>query len=170
LRPTNLFAKINLPSEVNTMRLATLMSLLVCLLVMSPGVRAAPGDALTIPTAVQMEPEELAAMLKAGNAPPILQVGFSVLYQQAHIPNAQYAGPGNNDDGLLNLKSHVDALPRDKLVVIYCGCCPWEKCPNIAAAYKQMTAMGFTKIKVLHLANNFGADWVDKGYPVTRGG
>ena len=95
---------------------------------------------------------------------------LAVLYQQAHIPNSQYAGPGNKDDGLLNLKSHVDALPRDKLVVIYCGCCPWEKCPNIAAAYKQMMAMGFTKVKVLYLASNFGADWVDKGYPVTRGG
>ncbi len=29
-------------------------------------------------------------------------------------------------------------------MVIYCGCCPWEKCPNIAAAYKQLTQMGFT--------------------------
>jgi hypothetical protein len=26
--------------------------------------------------------------------------------------------------------------------------------------------MGFTNVKVLYLANNFGADWVDKGYPV----
>jgi rhodanese-related sulfurtransferase len=151
-------------------RIATLIALLTTLLLAPLAASAAPGDALTIPNTVQLQPAELAAMLQAGNAPPILQVGFSVLYQQAHIPNAQYAGPGNNDDGLLNLKSHVDALPRDKLVVIYCGCCPWEKCPNIAAAYKQMTAMGFTNVKVLHLAANFGADWVDKGYPVTRGG
>jgi thiosulfate/3-mercaptopyruvate sulfurtransferase len=92
------------------------------------------------------------------------------MYQQAHIPNSQYAGPGNKDDGLLNLTRHVDVLPRDKLVVIYCGCCPWEKCPNIAAAYKQLIAMGFTKLRVLYLASNFGADWVDKGYPVMRGG
>ena len=152
------------------MRLATLIPLLTALLLAPLAASAAPGDALTIPAAVQMQPAELAAMLKSGNAPPILQVGFSVLYKQAHIPNAQYAGPGNKDDGLLNLKSHVDVLSRDKLVVIYCGCCPWEKCPNIAAAYKQMTAMGFNKLKVLYLANSFGADWVDKGYPVIRGG
>ncbi len=152
------------------MRFAILMVLLTGLMLIAPVANAAPGDALTIPAAVQMEPAELAALLKSGEAPPILQVGFSVLYQQAHIPNAQYAGPGNSDDGLANLKSHLDALPRDRLVVIYCGCCPWEKCPNIAAAYKQMTAMGFTRIKVLHLASSFGADWVDKGYPVTRGG
>jgi len=152
------------------MRFAVLIRLLIAMLLAPLAASAAPGDALTIPAAVQMQPAELAAMLKAGNTPPILQVGFSVLYQQAHIPDAQFAGPGNKDEGLLNLKSHVAALPRDKLVVIYCGCCPWEKCPNIAAAYKQMTTMGFTKVKVLYLASNFGADWVDKGYPVTRGG
>ena len=152
------------------MRLAILTHLLAVLLLAPLSASAAPGDALTIPAAVQIQPAELAAMLKAGDAPPILQVGFSVMYQQAHIPNSQYAGPGNKDDGLLNLKSHVDVLPRDKLVVIYCGCCPWEKCPNIAAAYKQLVEMGFTKVKVLYLVSNFGADWVDKGYPVTRGG
>jgi hypothetical protein len=29
--------------------------------------------------------------------------------------------------------------------------------------------MGFTNVKVLYLASNFGADWTDKGYPVERG-
>ena len=152
------------------MRLAILMQLLAVLVLAPLAASAAPGDALTIPATVQIQPAELAAMLKAGDTPPILQVGFNTMYQQAHIPNAEYAGPGNKDDGLLNLKSHVDALPRDKLLVIYCGCCPWEKCPNIAAAYKQLIGMGVTKVKVLYLASNFGADWVDKGYPVTRGG
>jgi hypothetical protein len=28
--------------------------------------------------------------------------------------------------------------------------------------------MGFSRVKVLYLANNFGADWVDKGYPVAK--
>ena len=152
------------------MRVPALLCLFAALLLTPLGAGAAPGDAVNIPAAVLIQPAELAAMLKAGNAPPILQVGFSVLYQQAHIPDAQYAGPGNNDDGLLNLKSHVAALARDKPVVIYCGCCPWARCPNIAAAYQQLTALGFSKVKVLYLANNFGADWADKGYPVTRGG
>ncbi len=150
--------------------ISALLCLLAALLLAPAGANAAAGDALTIPTAVVIQPAELAAMLKAPGAPPVLQVGFSVLYQQAHIPGAQYAGPGNKDEGLENLKSHVAALPHDKLLVIYCGCCPWEKCPNIAAAYNQLTAMGFSKVRVLYLASNFGADWVDKGYPVTRGG
>jgi hypothetical protein len=29
--------------------------------------------------------------------------------------------------------------------------------------------MGFTRVKVLYLANNFGADWVSKGYAVEQG-
>lgn len=152
------------------MRLAALIPLLAVLLLAPLATIAAPGDALTIPSDLQVKPATLAAMLKTGNAPTILQVGFNVQYQQAHIPGAQYAGPGNNDDGLNRLKSHVGALPRDSLVMLYCGCCPWEKCPNVAAAYRQMIAMGFTNVKVLYLASNFGADWVDKGYPVTRGG
>ena len=150
------------------MRLAALILAALMLAPLAAG--AAPGDALSLPAAAQMQPAELAAMVKAGNAPLILQVGFNVQYQQAHIPNAKYAGPGNNDKGLLNLKSHVEALPRDTPMVVYCGCCPWDKCPNVAAAYKQLTALGFTRVKVLHIPDNFGADWVDKGYPVTRGG
>jgi hypothetical protein len=29
--------------------------------------------------------------------------------------------------------------------------------------------MGFTNVKVLYIADNFGKDWVDKGYPVAKG-
>jgi hypothetical protein len=30
-------------------------------------------------------------------------------------------------------------------------------------------SLGFAKAKVLYIANNFGADWVDKGYPTVKG-
>ncbi len=30
-------------------------------------------------------------------------------------------------------------------------------------------AMGFTNVKVLYIADNFGTNWVDKGYPVAKG-
>jgi hypothetical protein len=29
--------------------------------------------------------------------------------------------------------------------------------------------MGFTNVKALYLADNFGADWAGKGYPVEQG-
>ena len=36
-------------------------------------------------------------------------------------------------------------------------------------AYDALQQLGFTNVKVLFLANNFGADWVDKGYSVAKG-
>ena len=29
--------------------------------------------------------------------------------------------------------------------------------------------MGFTRLKVLYIANSFGSDWVEKGYPTAKG-
>ena len=130
-----------------------------------------PGSAETaVPANALIQPADLAAMLQDGKtAPIILQVGFSVLYAEAHIPGAQYAGPTSKVDGIQNLKARVVNLPHDKLIVLYCGCCPWTRCPNIAPAYLQLHAMGFSNLRVLYLANNFGDDWVSKGYPVIRG-
>jgi thiosulfate/3-mercaptopyruvate sulfurtransferase len=130
---------------------------------------AQPGAAVNIPQSVLIQPADLANDIKAGKAPVILQVGFSVLYQQAHIPGAIYAGPGNKEEGIDNLKTQAKNLDKSKALVIYCGCCPWEKCPNIAAAWKELTAEGFKNLKVLYLPANFGENWADKGYPVVRG-
>jgi hypothetical protein len=70
------------------MRFAAIVCLFAALSLAPLGAHAAPGDALTIPTNMVIQPAELVAMLKAPGAPVILQVGFSVLYQQAHIPGA----------------------------------------------------------------------------------
>jgi thiosulfate/3-mercaptopyruvate sulfurtransferase len=32
-----------------------------------------------------------------------------------------------------------------------------------------LQAMGFTNVKILYISNNFGSDWVDKGYPTEKG-
>ena len=121
-----------------------------------------------IPASALIQPAELAGELKA--APPtILQVGFSKLYQQAHIPGAIYAGPTNSETGLAALKAEAEKLPRATAIVIYCGCCPWNRCPNMDAAYTTLKAMGFSKLRALYVADNFGQDWVDKGYPVVMG-
>ena len=121
-----------------------------------------------IPASALIQPAQLAGELKA--APPtILQVGFSKLYQQAHIPGAIYAGPTNSETGLTALKAEAEKLPRDAAIVIYCGCCPWNRCPNMDAAYTTLKAMGFSKLRALYIADNFGQDWVDKGYPVVTG-
>lgn len=104
-----------------------------------------------------------------GIRPLIFQVGFRVLYLQAHIPNSEYIGPASEPEGIERLRQRVDALPRTQQIVIYCGCCPWNKCPNIHPAYNELRALGFRNVKLLYIADNFGKDWVDKGYPVAKG-
>jgi thiosulfate/3-mercaptopyruvate sulfurtransferase len=124
-----------------------------------------------IPTAQLLQPEEFVQMLRSsgGEKPLVLQVGSHILYAEAHIPGSEYVGAGGQDAGLQALRDRVKGLERSGFLVIYCGCCPWNKCPNIRPAYRELHALGFTHVKVLYIADNFGADWVNKGYPVARG-
>lgn len=118
-----------------------------------------------------ISPEELSAALQApkGEKPIILNVGPSILYMQAHIPGAEYIGAGSSPQGMSSLRTRVKALSHDAQIVLYCGCCPWEHCPNVAPAYAELQKLGFKNVKVLYIANNFGSDWVDKGYPTVKG-
>ena len=144
-----------------------LMTGLTCILAAAAGVSHAQiKSAASIPEANLIEPAEFADQLKkiALPKPVILHVGFRNLYAQAHIPGSDYAGPGGDDEGLKSLVERVEKLPKDTSIVIYCGCCPWSRCPNVAAAFAKLKDMGFTQVKVLHIAENFGTDWVDKGY------
>lgn len=118
-----------------------------------------------------IQPEELASIVRSPKADRLLifQVGFRVLYLQAHIPHSEYIGPASEPDGMQHLRQRVQGVPRTQSIVIYCGCCPWSKCPNMNPAYKELRALGFRNVKQLYIADNFGKDWVDKGYPVEKG-
>ena len=144
------------------------LAVLLMALVSAPAA-AQSGSAPTIPKAALIQPEELAASLKAGDKPAILQVGFKKMFDEAHIPGAVYAGPGNNADGIAALKTAAQSLDKAKPVILYCGCCPWTRCPNVAAAWRTLSELGFSKLKVLYIPDNFGADWAEKGYPVVHG-
>jgi hypothetical protein len=91
------------------------------------------------------------------------------MYTQAHIVSAEYLGAGSSDAGQQKLRERVKALSHNTAIVIYCGCCPWGHCPNMHPAYKALHSLGFTNVKALYVTNNFGADWVDKGYPTAKG-
>lgn len=119
-----------------------------------------------IPQSALIQPAALTKLLHTAKQPLILQVGFHMMYEEAHIPGAVYAGPARTAAGLENLRAQVSRVKKDRPIVIYCGCCPWEHCPNIRPAYKALEALGFTHVKALYLANNFGDNWVHKGYPV----
>ena len=117
-----------------------------------------------------MNPEDLVKILQSGKEKPlILQVGSHTLFLQAHIPGSEYVGAPSTEAGLQQLRKRVDSLPRSKFIVLYCGCCPWSHCPNVKPADDTMHAMGFSNVKVLYIADNFGTNWVDKGYPTAKG-
>lgn len=117
-----------------------------------------------------IEPEELVKVLTAkGDKPLLIHVGFHVLYLQAHIPDSEYIGPSSEPAELGKLRARVKSLPRSRFIVIYCGCCPWDHCPNVKPAHDALVAMGFTHVKVLHIADNLGTSWRDKGYPTAKG-
>jgi thiosulfate/3-mercaptopyruvate sulfurtransferase len=122
-----------------------------------------------IPPQAILQPAELVQMLNTSAKPLVLQTGSHVLYAEAHIAGAEYAGPAGTSAGIEVLRARVAGLNKDTLIVIYCGCCPWSRCPNIKPAYQQLQALGFTNVKALYIAQNFGTDWVDKGYPVAKG-
>jgi thiosulfate/3-mercaptopyruvate sulfurtransferase len=115
-----------------------------------------------------MQPEELARILKGEQKPVVLQIGIVHLYKMGHIPGSRYAGPASAAEGLDSLKKRAQGLDRNREVVCYCGCCPWADCPNTRPAYQTLREMGFKKIKMLYLPNNFGQDWSAKGYPVEK--
>lgn len=126
-------------------------------------------SAPTIPTRVLVEPGAFHQELEAHpGAVLILQVGSRLLFDESHIPGAEYVGPGSTSAGLAALRARVSRLPRTKAIVLYCGCCPWEHCPNIAPAWDLLQQMGFTHVRVLHIADNFGTDWVTRGYAAER--
>lgn len=133
---------------------------------------ARPGfiSATTIPSAALIQPRQLDSMLREKSAarPLILQVGSRLMFDAAHIPGSEYAGPGSQPSGLDLLRSRVANLDRAAPIVIYCGCCPWAHCPNMGPAYALLRKMGFTQVKALYIADNFGTDWVNKGYPVAN--
>ncbi len=110
-----------------------------------------------------IQPADLAARLSS--KPAIFYVGPNVMYRSKHIPGALYAGPGMKSEGIALLKAAVSKLPRDREIFIYCGCCPWDKCPNMQPAFAALKEMGFTKAKGVSLPDNFKTNWLDKGYP-----
>jgi thiosulfate/3-mercaptopyruvate sulfurtransferase len=109
------------------------------------------------------------ASAKGVNSPTIIYVGFRTLFEGGHIPDASFHGTASKEEGLAELKKWLASLPRSTNLVIYCGCCPFNRCPNIRPAYAALREMGFTHVRVLVLPTSFAADWVEKGYPMQKG-
>ncbi|MGD0940164.1 MAG: rhodanese-like domain-containing protein [Terracidiphilus sp.] len=163
--------------KVDLVKRSGITALLVvsCVFISSPlQAQFAPiptSSALSIPDAQWLKPEALLHLqqTKGAEKPLVLQVGSHMLFAQAHVPGSEYVGPGSQPAGIQQLQNRVNGLPRKKLIVLYCGCCPLNRCPNLGPAFAKLSEMGFTNVKVLYLADDFGTDWADKGFPVEKG-
>ena len=101
--------------------------------------------------------------------PIVACVGFKFLYDGGHVPGASYHGPAAKPEGLADLKAWAQSLPKSSNVVLYCGCCPLVRCPNLRPAFTALHDAGFARLRVLLLPTNFGTDWAAKGYPIEKG-
>lgn len=110
-----------------------------------------------------MDPADLAQKINENSIDPnlILSIGFDNI-----IKGSVEMGPAKDGIYLDNLQKTLEKLSKDSPVVIYCGCCPFDVCPNVIPAFNMMTAMGFKNGKLLNLETSIKADWLDHGYPV----
>ena len=101
------------------------------------GVLAAVVAVVAAADLALVQPQDFTAQLAAkGARPAVFMVGPNVLYRSKHIVGSVFAGPGREEAGLAMLKAEAGKLPRDREVVLYCGCCPWDHCPFIRPAMK----------------------------------
>lgn len=112
-----------------------------------------------------MEPQVLADRMvqnKMGKT-LVLNIGPDVV-----IKGSYNIGPGSDTRNLEKMRIYLQNVPKDREVVLYCGCCPFAKCPNIRPAFKALTEMGYKNARLLNIPHNIKIDWIDKKYPVNE--
>jgi len=108
-----------------------------------------------------IEPVTLAQTIEANkNVPLIYCVGPGVV-----IPHSIDIGMTKDEKNLQKFKDSLKTVPRNANIVIYCGCCPFEHCPNVRPAISLLKEMKFTNYQLLNLPHNIKTDWIAKGYP-----
>ena len=113
-------------------------------------------------------PADLARELAGPDKPVVVATGPAVMFRTGHVPGALYHGPAMAPEALAELKAWARTLPPSTNLVIYCGCCPLDHCPNLRPAWAALSGLGFTRLRVLILPSDFGTDWVQRGYPIER--
>ena len=112
-----------------------------------------------------LDPAVLAKVLINPKSPqPVI---FSI-GMQAIIKGSIDIGPAMVTENLNLLKQKLDKLPKNSTIVVYCGCCPFSRCPNVRPAMALLKSMQFTNYKLLNLPQNVKVDWIDKGYPMNE--
>lgn len=111
-----------------------------------------------------MPTADLATAIKNNKAKDML---ILTIGPDAVIKGSVDIGPTGEKKNVDKLKNYLKDIPKNKEVVIYCGCCPFSRCPNVRPAFRILNEMGFKNAKLLDIPKNIKADWLDKGYPTT---
>jgi len=112
-----------------------------------------------------LAPADLAKVLNDPKAPQPLVFSIGM---QAIIKGSIDIGPAMNAENLNTLKGKLNKLPKNTQIVVYCGCCPFSRCPNIRPAMELLKSMQFTNYQLLNLPQNVKVDWIDKDYPMNE--
>lgn len=110
-----------------------------------------------------MDPTALAAIIKSPKGPKPIIFNIGVV---DHIKGARNVGGASESKNLDRFKRALSSIPKTSIVVVYCGCCPFDRCPNIRPAFNALQAAGFKNGKLLNLPTNIKVDWINKGYPI----
>lgn len=110
-----------------------------------------------------MPTKELADKINANakDKPLIFNVG-----PMDNIKGAVAVGAATNITFADKMKGNLAMENKTRAVVVYCGCCSYQSCPNIKPAYDILIAQGFKNTKVLELPEGLKPDWVAKDYPM----
>ncbi|MCW3161475.1 rhodanese-like domain-containing protein [Chryseobacterium oryctis] len=139
-------------------KLTFAFGLVICLAIM---VKAQIIEELWKPSQL-METKTLASLIEKNQAKKMLILSIG---PDAVIKGSVNIGPTNDKGNVEKLKSYLKNVKKDKEVVIYCGCCPFSRCPNIRPAFKTLMSLGYKNAKLLNVPNNIKTDWIDKDYP-----
>jgi hypothetical protein len=112
-----------------------------------------------------LAPEELAKIISnpQSEKPIIFSVGPGAV-----IRGSLDMGAAHEQANYEKLKRALEKLPKTADIIIYCGCCPFEHCPNIRPAFSLLNEMKFSNPRLLNIEHNIKTDWIDKGYPVIK--
>lgn len=114
------------------------------------GAGAAPPDPADI------GPAALKALLDKGLEATIVFVGDERTFAAGRIPGAIRVAQDQ-------VTARFEKEPRDRLIVVYCGCCEGSTKGLSGIAVDDLRKMKFTRL--LHLSGHLKA-WKDQGYPL----
>lgn len=110
-----------------------------------------------------MKTEDLASRISMAQTDSMLILSIG---PDALIKGSVDMGAARDQANLDKMREYLKDVPKDKEIVIYCGCCPFDRCPNIRPAFSLLLEMGFKEPKLLDIPQNIRTNWLNPGYPI----